>query len=771
MVNAKRLLRAVGAMVALCTTSIGAAQSVATVDRGARQPAVSAARPSLTVVDSLGLRRFVDVGGDTDRRILRSPDGNSYLMVMAYGDLAANGTWVDFHIGTLQRDRPGLRRVARKFTRGFGSMALLHQNFFAWTGDSRRVAFIWEDERGIRQIALLDASSGAFSFVTQGDAEVLQFRASQDGQQFVFTALSLPPPAAADPRPDIGTVVETTNFDAVAGNVDSWQRMGHAKLYSVRVNEPVRQISLPPYRGGLWFDQFEISPDGNYAALPLPVASAPDEWQRYRDHYLTSVLLPQVSTSANIVSTVALVDIRAGTATRPIEAPLGRTAFSWSADSRYLLVGPTYEPADSASDAGLEGRAILRIDPARAQARSIPLPADFAPGQRLTPTGWEGGSALFSSASKASPRYRYDLSSGTWSQAEPKTGSSAQTAGVRVVENLNSPPRVVWSSGRRERVMLDADPRLGAVSLAKAELIHWVSSNGVRWTGLFYLPHGRAQGTRSPLVIQMKPFSRTAFSVLGSDSYPSVFAAQVLAGRGIAVLQMGYPDPGAEIGAGSPREQRVILDGIESAIAHLSASGSVDSDRVGLVGFSRTGYHVEYAISHSRTRFAAAIAADNVDYGYFQAGLAGWTPGLSANNGADPLHADGLRSWLEEAPAFNADRIETPLRLHSNNGSTVTAVLRHWEMFSRLKALNRPVELFLVPDLERGMHNLENPRQLLASRGGAVDWLLFWLLDEERAQPVIEFGETPDTLHAQYTRWRELRAQRDALVARRPAPQ
>jgi hypothetical protein len=142
---------------------------------------------------------------------------------------------------------------------------------------------------------------------------------------------------------------------------------------------------------------------------------------------------------------------------------------------------------------------------------------------------------------------------------------------------------------------------------------------------------------------------------------------------------------------------------------------------------------------------------------------------MSANNGGDALRREGLRSWLEEAPAFNADRIETPLRLQSNFGSTLSAALAHWEMFSRLRALNRPVELFLVPDIERGVHSLENPRQLLASRGGAVDWLAFWLMNEERTQPVIEFGETSETLQAQYARWRGLRAQRDALIARSPS--
>lgn len=776
----KRMLLAAGALLVLCTASIGLAQNVVPLRPG-HQSAGSAARAPLGVVESLVLRRFVDVGGDPDPRILRSPDGDAWLLVTASGDLGANGTWLEFHIGTMEGERPDLRRIARLLTRGYGKpllppVSLVQNNHFAWTDNSRRVAFLWEDDREIRQIATLDVANGAFDFVTRSDTDILKFRASQNGRRFLFTTAAPRPAPAARPAPNLGTVVQSGNFHGLV-NRDATDREGEERerLYAVEPDGAVRQIALPPWRGSLWFDAFEISPDGNYAAIPLPVASAPDAWRRYRDPLL-SRLAPEMGTADNMVSTLALVDLRAGTATRPVDAPLGlqRLAFLWSPDSRHLLVGPTFEPLDSASEAGLEGRAILRIDPATGAARAVPLPADAPQGQRLIPHAWDREGISFSSRADPSQRYHFNDLGETWSREGDVHATTRRRAGIRIVEDLNTPPRVIWSSGASgepDRVMLGVDPRLSAVSLAPAELVQWVASDGSRWTGLLYVPPGSAQGTRVPLVIQMKPFSRTEFSILGSDSYPSVFAAQTLAGRGIAVLQVGYPDPGSEVGSGTVREQRVMLGGIEGAITHLSGTGLIDPQRVGLVGFSRTGYYVEYAIAHSRMRFAAAIAADNIDYGYFQTGLAGWPADASSQNGGDALSGEGLTAWMAEAPAFNADRIEAPLRLQSHSGSAIIGMLHHWEMFSRLRALNRPVELFLVPEIERGTHSLENPRQLLASRGGAVDWLLFWLLGEERTQPVTEFGETAATLQAQYSRWHVLRAQRDALVSRRTRSQ
>lgn len=86
--------------------------------------------------------------------------------------------------------------------------------------------------------------------------------------------------------------------------------------------------------------------------------------------------------------------------------------------------------------------------------------------------------------------------------------------------------------------------------------------------------------------------------------------------------------------------------------------------------------------------------------------------------------------------------------------------LQEWELFSRLRALGKPVELAFVPDLEGATHGLQNPRQLLASQQAAVDWFDFWLNDRE----------DPDAAkQSQYVRWRRLREQRDAQIGK-PRP-
>jgi hypothetical protein len=74
-----------------------------------------------------------------------------------------------------------------------------------------------------------------------------------------------------------------------------------------------------------------------------------------------------------------------------------------------------------------------------------------------------------------------------------------------------------------------------------------------------------------------------------------------------------------------------------------------------------------------------------------------------------------------------------------------------WEVFSRLRFLKKPVELYVVPDyLEHGTHTLQNPGQVLAAHQRALDWWEFWL--NGREDGVLSKRE-------QYDQWRAMRRQ------------
>jgi len=141
--------------------------------------------------------------------------------------------------------------------------------------------------------------------------------------------------------------------------------------------------------------------------------------------------------------------------------------------------------------------------------------------------------------------------------------------------------------------------------------------------------------------------------------------------------------------------------------------------------------------------------------------MAGWgNPEM--RNGADPF-GRGMKDWLENAPSFNIEHVNSPLMMIASSSIAGTAlpVVQGWEIFSRLRFLGKPVEYFVAPRIDRGSHNLQNPGQLMVLQQRALDWWLFWLKDE------INMSYEK---RAQYQEWTRLRTLRDteARLGERP---
>ncbi len=89
---------------------------------------------------------------------------------------------------------------------------------------------------------------------------------------------------------------------------------------------------------------------------------------------------------------------------------------------------------------------------------------------------------------------------------------------------------------------------------------------------------------------------------------------------------------------------------------HLGVAQARFCTHIGLIGFSRTDFHVKYALTHSTYSFTAASVATGFDAGYFQ-----YLAYMNANpaygemfevvNGGPPF-GKGLFLWMESVPRF-----------------------------------------------------------------------------------------------------------------------
>jgi hypothetical protein len=100
-------------------------------------------------------------------------------------------------------------------------------------------------------------------------------------------------------------------------------------------------------------------------------------------------------------------------------------------------------------------------------------------------------------------------------------------------------------------------------------------------------------------------------------------------------------------------------------------------------------------------------------------------------------------NWQQLAMSLNVDQIHTAIL--ENDSDTEYQI--YLPVYRPLLDLGKPVELYLYPE-ELHVRNQPKHRYEIYERN--LDWFLFWLKNEERANPEKE---------DQYRRWRELRGQ------------
>jgi hypothetical protein len=462
-----------------------------------------------------------------------------------------------------------------------------------------------------------------------------------------------------------------------------------------------------------------------------------------------SVAAERSGDSSNTLRRFSLLDVKARTVTPLFDAPADerKTAFRWTTDGQSIVLSGAYLPLDAIDEAENQRR---KLDSYVVEVKLPSRRYTIVSEKDLKLTGWDPELQQimlenpYPWRSEAPAAYERDAQGWHETNVRAKDGRNRDAIEVTLEEGMNLPPKVFARDPKTDRkiLLLDLNPQFSELLFGREEIVQWTSSDGHSMEGGLYFPVGYVPGNRYPLVIQTHGFRPDRFWPDGP--WNSAFAAQPIAGKGIFVLQIGKGhEPEREREASNtPREAPREMAAYEGAIDELDRRGWIDATRVGIIGFSRTVYHVGYTLTHSRYRFRAATLADGMDGGYFQYILATYiSPDSYLVNGGRPVR-ENLSSWFANAPGFNTERVETAVRIEGYGSFTY---LTAWEWYRRLAEQKKPVELIFLPDAK---HLLVKPWERLTSQEGNVNWYVFWLKGEENDGG----GKPPE-----YERWRKLR--------------
>lgn len=727
------------------------------------------AKKPFTVGDEIGLTLFEEL----DNKVQFSPDGQYFAIYTQRGRLDLNRVETSLRFYSSREvekflhdskvpQAPGPVWVVDRSQKE----GVAFQNWH-WLADSSGVAFLESTAYDSQRILLADLRTKTVEPLTSATEAVDQFDI-RDRSHYVYTARDRTEgKKKIDAEHQAAAVVGTgrrlaelllsndPSFASFRSSSYLWAVVG-GKRFQVKSDG----TAMVPGTG------LTLSPDGRSLVTQLAVPEVPSSWETlYPPPYASSayrIRAGRQDVRSGLVRQYVRIDLQTGSVESLAEAPVGNLATgewasvepggpNWSNDGQAILLPGTF----------LKSKDNL---PSRPCIAVVDLPFKTSTCVEVlkgfTETGVEEGFHHFKEVRFADGdkqrvlvtsrnrefgvegtiEYRH-ARDGRWVVSGSSKGDSgAEHSGLKITakESLKEPPLLVAANEETSRILWDLNPQLKKIELGDVSVYNWKDKEGRDWKGGLYKPANYKPGQRYPLVIQTHGFKE---GFRPSGEYPTAFAARALAAAGIMVLQVGE-----HCSVLTTQEGLCAVSGYESAANQLVSEGLVDSEKIGMIGFSRSCFYVMETLAFGSIHLKAASITDGVMEDYFQymqAAAPGDRIAQEANSmiGAAPF-GHGLQEWLKRSPGFNLEMVNTPLMVV---GEGPGSLLFMWQPYAALFYLHKPVDLIMLNTDE---HVLTNPAVRMASQGGSVDWFRFWLQDYEDPDPAS--GE-------QYKRWRELK--------------
>lgn len=648
-----------------------------------------------------------------------------------------------------------------------------------WIDNDNRIAMLVASG-GVKHIVIMNVSAAREETPIEAVGGVDSFSMDANGTTVAYT---VPDPTTRDTSAPGATPEEIASgyrvryLEATTGGFETKSLYLRRRNASGQWSVPIPIIIENPFTHARiahleYARNLSMSPDGKRLFLTFMADGIPDAWKE-------NPWVKTVAGGLRRLETMVLYDVQNGSTSLAFKTVNSYSTPHWSRDGRSFFVnahspvGSAWETEDIrdnrisakdvnlfevSADSGEISEVFRHVPPLSYHDGPLFLMAD---GDVVLQT--EAASIVrlhrFKDAWRAIEHIEVPRKLEDWFQFLASNGK--EVMGVHEMVTSSEELFAYAPGTDRLRLLTDLNPQLKQVRFASVERLHWTTPSGLNLSGLLFMPPDYVAGKRYPLVIQTKGDSGWFTCDSGANHDPS-FAPQPIAAAGMMYLVRSYGndwDYQNEVAMrpkgypGGIGEAVQAMDIWESAVDMLDRRGMIDPVKVGIIGFSRTGWQVEFDLAHSRVQYAAATVADNVQYSLSDYWLIPWASLDDERMYGGPPYGDSLDSWRKYSISFNLERIHTPLLMeemgygtHDDVRYTIPIDLAVcYEVAKGLARLGRPVEMYYYPDED---HQPDHPKARLASLTRNLDWYRFWLQGFEDDNP---------SKKDQYQRWRELR--------------
>jgi dipeptidyl aminopeptidase/acylaminoacyl peptidase len=544
-----------------------------------------------------------------------------------------------------------------------------------------------------RQLFLMRTSGGEAIQLTKHKSSVGSYRWGPDSRTIFFVA--------SEPRSDEEEKEHEAGYDAifVDEGPNGMQEGSWSNFWTIAIDtSEATRVTDEEYRIG----SFDVSPDGNRIVFTA----------RYENRR-----------NQGNLSEIYLYDLTDSTKTQLTDNRAPESGVQWSPDGRRFMYS-----AVSDGEWELLQSKLWVMSPGDRQPRMI----SGAFEGRISNPVWapDSRTILFTGRSRTNSNlYRLDAQTGEVTQVTHQTGSLSVSSYSRdrsmmvySFQDFDTPSDLYASStvDFAPTRLTEANPWIESdIQLARAEVVRWNSSDGTEIEGILVLPHDHESG-RMPLLLHVHGGPAGVFTNSFSYRY------HVWAGLGYLQLLPNVRGSSAysddllrgnmnDIGGGDYWD---LMAGVD----HVIEQGHVDSDRMGIRGWSYGGILGGFTITQTNRFKAASLGAMVSD----------WTSeyGIGFNHDVRLWYIGGTpwenpEGYRAKSALTHVADIETPtLILHGMQDRTDTEP-QSMMFFAALKDQGKTTRYIKFP---REPHGFREPRHQRTRDIEEIKWIQKYVL-------------------------------------------
>ncbi|MFC5579965.1 S9 family peptidase [Rhodanobacter terrae] len=250
------------------------------------------------------------------------------------------------------------------------------------------------------------------------------------------------------------------------------------------------------------------------------------------------------------------------------------------------------------------------------------------------------------------------------------------------------------SPDAKPRRLTDLNTFVDSLALGRTESIEWPGPDGFREDGVLTYPVGYRRGQTYPLVLVIHGGPEESSTVKFAP------LPQLLAAAGFVVFQPNYRGSNnlgdayqhailRDTGAGPGKDVMAGVDAVEKL-------GIVDTQRIGVSGWSYGGYMTTWLTGHYPVWKAAVSGAALTDWvmdytvSYYQTGDTYFF-------GGSPWVAKYRDIWRQQSPITYAHNVTAPTLIMGDVGDPNVPLLNSYEWYHALRDNGVPVEFYAYP--------------------------------------------------------------------------